>query len=941
MRSALRLATSNVFGRRGRTVLLTAVVAMAAALVAAVATALASVDASLAKRMDLITGRADVRVRAGSGQTLPADLESRLAGFEGVRDASAMLQQPVSVRVVRPVWEAGEGGGFGRRIRSYSTSAMGQSAGEGLPQEIRPIELLEGRLPRADDEVVISQMVAQRLRGVEGKEARRSSRLSQLTTGLLSGIQRAELPPGLADGPESAETAEEAERLTALNALGVGRESDVVEVLRFNKPALRFRVVGISRAELLGSRAMIYFTRAGLASATGQEGRATQVDVRLEPGVKAEAFVSAWGDRISEMEPDGLDVRTTERISAGFNRNRETTNMARLLASVMAFLAAAFIIMTGMATNVTERQRELAILRCIGASPWQLAESQLWSGLLIGTAGAMVGVPAGFALALGVVMYFRDELKVDVTLPGWGLAVAFGGAVLMGLVGALWPALQVARMSPLAALSIRSRVTASRTTLLISVVGLTLLGVHLGSAFLVEDRTWNFWIYIGLGLPSLFLGYFLLSVPAVVWIVRVFGGVLARVWAVPREMLGRSVAATPYRFGFTAGAMMVGLAIMVAIWTQGRSILEDWIGRLKFPDVFVLGLNLTDEHRSRIESLPFVSGTVPISLQAVETDAFGLEGLTSSKSTYIGFEPESFFELAELEWIQGDKITATARLNEGGAVLVPKEFQVARGLGVGDTISLKLDGRSATFEIVGVVTSQGLEIVSRFFDLPETYEEQAIHAVFGTRRDLRDRLKGGQEPAIAMLQVGLKPFDPTMPEEGQNIGDAEAERRIRAATLDGGVLDVGNGRRLKADLTTIITRSLLITSCIAVMSMVVACFGVANLIVAGIDARQFEFGVLRAVGAPRGLVLRLVLAEAAVVGLAAAALGTLMGIQAVFGGQHFDAALLGLSLRVRPPVIPIAAGCVIVMVITLGAAAPAVMALARKRPRELLGAVKG
>lgn len=103
---------------------------------------------------------------------------------------------------------------------------------------------------------------------------------------------------------------------------------------------------------------------------------------------------------------------------------------------------------------------------------------------------------------------------------------------------------------------------------------------------------------------------------------------------------------------------------------------------------------------------------------------------------------------------------------------------------------------------------------------------------------------------------------------------------------------MGNGRKLKNDISAVLKRSMFIVSVIAVMSMLVACLGVADLIVAGIDARRFEFGVLRAVGARRGPILRLVLAEAVLVSLAAMVLGTLMGLQAVWAGQ---------KVRRRPP----------------------------------------
>jgi ABC-type antimicrobial peptide transport system permease subunit len=86
---------------------------------------------------------------------------------------------------------------------------------------------------------------------------------------------------------------------------------------------------------------------------------------------------------------------------------------------------------------------------------------------------------------------------------------------------------------------------------------------------------------------------------------------------------------------------------------------------------------------------------------------------------------------------------------------------------------------------------------------------------------------------------------------------------------------------------------------------------------------------------------RLVLSEAILIALTAGVLGTLMGIQAVVSGQRLDKLLFGLELSVRPPPAPIIIGWLMVFAVTLGAAAPAVIRLARRQPRELLGAMKG
>ncbi|MBY0261510.1 MAG: hypothetical protein K2Q20_04165, partial [Phycisphaerales bacterium] len=58
-------------------------------------------------------------------------------------------------------------------------------------------------------------------------------------------------------------------------------------------------------------------------------------------------------------------------------------------------------------------------------------------------------------------------------------------------------------------------------------------------------------------------------------------------------------------------------------------------------------------------------------------------------------------------------------------------------------------------------------------------------------------------------------------------------------------------------------------------------------------------------------------------------------------GQRLNEMLIGIKLSGWPPLWPTLLGCAAVVAITLGAAAPAILGLNRKRVRELLGAVRG
>ncbi len=699
---------------------------------------------------------------------------------------------------------------------------------------------------------------------------------------------------------------------------------DTLNVQRFGDP-ISFTVVGIAKRPPLGmlSRFEAFVTVSAMAAAADRPGKLREIDILLKPGVQAERLAES---RAGEFEK-GIVLRPASKVTSGLDKNLQSSQIGMTIASMLSFLSAAFIIMTGLSTNVNERQRELAVLRCIGGTKPQLAESQLAVGLIVGSLGALIGIPIGILGAYVMVRLFPDQLPGGLAINWFGLALAFLGSVGAGLVGALWPAVRASRTSPLEAMVVRARPPSRRGIILCLLTGVALAVIHVCILTVPRDAQVVFWLDMIVGLPCVFTGYFLLSVPVMVLVTRFAGPVISRMFRLPPGVLVRTILASPYRFGFTAGAMMVGLAIMIAIWTNGRAIMRDWLGSLTFPDAFASGLAMTPRTQERISRLPFVTATCAVTIQNFRTDAFGVRAISNPTTSFVAFEPEPFFQMTRLTWIEGDPAEALRKLKHGGAVLIAKEFRVARGLGVGDSLTLHYNDKPYTFEIAGVVASPGLDIASKFFDIGDEYLDQAVNAVFGSREDLKN-LFGNT--GIQLIQISLD----------KDISDERAMKELRKA---GGfeVIAAGSGRQIKSEISKFLSGSLLVSSVVAICAMLVACFGVANLIVAGIQARQFEFGVLRAIGAQQGLLARLVLAEATLVALAACVVGTMMGVHASWGGQHMYERLLGIVLSLRIPIVPAAAGWATVIAITLAAAAPAVIALARKQPRELLGAVRG
>lgn len=702
------------------------------------------------------------------------------------------------------------------------------------------------------------------------------------------------------------------------------RVGDTLDVERWGDP-MTLTVVGVLERQPIGTLAAAhrfetYVTLDDLGAVTAEPGRLDQIDIALKDPSKASTLEPPAGF------PKTLIIQPTERLTSGLNRSVQSSRFGLLMAAVLTFIAAAFIILTGLTTNLSERTRELAMLRCIGASRAQLARAQVIVGALVGLAGGLLGAPLGAFLAFVLATIFRDRLPGGFVLSWFGLALAIGGALLAGLLGAAWPAFSASRVRPLQALASRSIKPRPRTLALFGVVGVALLGAQAAIVLLAPDAQTLFWLYTTTALPLMMVGYFLLGPPVAALVALALAPLVERAANLPRNLLRSSALATPFRAGFTAAALMVGLAMLTSLWTEGRAFLG-WADRIQFPDAFAHGwLGIDDAARKRVDDLPFVNETCAISMLRIDSE-FGVRALSPLKTSFIAFEPKPFFDMTRLNWDEGSPETALPRLEQGNAILVAREFKIARGYGVGDSYTITHNGKPHTFEIVGVVSSPGLDIASKYFDIGQEYYAQAIHAVFGTRADLK-RLFGVD--TVNLIQIDLD----------DSVPDREAMKAIRKA-LGSSLLVVGSGREIKDLINNVGGGTLRVMTFVAIGAMGIACLGVANIVVAGIDARRFEFGVLRAVGADRALVARLILAEILLLAIAACLLGSALGLQQAWGAATMNRQLAGLDLHLRPPVGPMLFGCVALVALALLAAALPLRGLLRQRPRDLLQTVRG
>jgi putative ABC transport system permease protein len=119
------------------------------------------------------------------------------------------------------------------------------------------------------------------------------------------------------------------------------------------------------------------------------------------------------------------------------------------IASV-SLVVAGVLIMNVMLVAVSQRTREIGLLKALGANRAQVTRLFLTEAVILAIFGAVTGIIAGYLVVWAMRGMYPD---LDFAPPGWAVAGAFAIAVACGVVFGILPARRAARLDPIAALA--------------------------------------------------------------------------------------------------------------------------------------------------------------------------------------------------------------------------------------------------------------------------------------------------------------------------------------------------------------------------------------------------------------------------------------------------------------------------------------------------------
>jgi lipoprotein-releasing system permease protein len=183
-----------------------------------------------------------------------------------------------------------------------------------------------------------------------------------------------------------------------------------------------------------------------------QPDRIGAIQVKVFDPEKADAVRPLVETAVGRSE---LRTRDWREINKNLFSALKLERIATFIVLSLAIIVASFCILCTLLLMVTEKGKEIAILKALGASDLAILRVFMVEGMIIGGIGTMFGVAVGYATCYGLSwfgvridpdVYYIDRLPIAVN--GWDFAAVTGAALVICAVSTLYPARAASKLLP-------------------------------------------------------------------------------------------------------------------------------------------------------------------------------------------------------------------------------------------------------------------------------------------------------------------------------------------------------------------------------------------------------------------------------------------------------------------------------------------------------------
>ena len=671
--------------------------------------------------------------------------------------------------------------------------------------------------------------------------------------------------------------------LLAPDALYLGRQvaadwnlrvGSALEVIAGGR-LVRLRVVGLIHDE--AGRSSLWDRLAIMDIAAAQQlfqaiGRLDRIELVTQSGQSLDDVMAS----VRTVLPLHLVV---QRLA---QRTRQLENMVRAfqlnltVLSWVGLLVGMFLIYNTMAFAVAQRRREIGIYRALGMTERRVAGLFLVEAGLLGLLGGLVGGLGGVWLARGLVALVSrtiSDLYAPVVSDGSIMSmdlltfVAVAKGVLLGtvvsMIGALGPSVEAGRTVTVRALApgdyesthqLRAGLFGWASLVLLVLGGLCSLMGPIGSLPLFGYISTICLLGALSCLAPLCIKALAMRPSRTESKTMALGGSL-------RLIAADQAARHPGRNAVTVSALMVGLSIMIGVAVMVHSFrdtVEVWVNETVMADLIVAPQSWPHGKQSG-QSSRALPGAWRATLAAID----GIAAVDTYREVHVEVEGRPVLlvsrdlrlhaQRSRYLMVQGDSTVALQRAAETGGVLMSEVLANRLGLREGGRVSITTPGGIAAVSVEGIfydyATDGGKMVMDR-----DWYQQRwddgrvTVFPIYLAVGADVDQVRQSILTQISGMEEGTAP--PSM---------------IR-------------NHELRKEILDIFDRTFVLTYVLEAIAVLVAVLGIINTLVTAVLERRREFATLRAIGASPRQVERLVLWEAAYLGLIGAALGVVGGL---------------------------------------------------------------
>jgi putative ABC transport system permease protein len=208
-----------------------------------------------------------------------------------------------------------------------------------------------------------------------------------------------------------------------------------------------FKIVGTYETGNFQDDQGVVMSLSKLQNLTGDTGEVSLILVKAADGASA----TDLADTIEQKYPNELSTSTSLSGMDRMNNGLDVINSGSWAVSLLAVIVGGIVVVVTMMKAVSERTREIGVLRAIGWTRQRIMTMILGESLVLSVIAILVGLVVGIGV-VEIISATNLMRGIEPAFSAYLLLKGIGVALFLGLVGGIYPAYRASRLAPTEAL---------------------------------------------------------------------------------------------------------------------------------------------------------------------------------------------------------------------------------------------------------------------------------------------------------------------------------------------------------------------------------------------------------------------------------------------------------------------------------------------------------